>query len=1088
LDKLTKEKMSELGFIGLTETWLCTNLDNSPLDNFQMVHSGATKSNSVGRASGGILVLVNDLLFEILEVLDTSTMWVFVKLACKSSGEEIIVGVVYLSPTKQFSTVILEETIENFAKEHGGCKILVGGDFNVRIGAEGFLDCDRILGSNLSQFRASMDQQINSKGSQLLAVFESNSFTVLNGRTISDSLGEFTFVDTKGLSVCDLVFANYNLVPHVEDFEVGDQFSSDHRQCSVKIQYSNLTHLNDCAKENQRSTFLRLKWDHKLVKEYIDQLAQIHFEQEEEDSVDTLFDKLSSSIKEAGERAGMISTDVFKKRPRYQNKKWFDKDCRSLNKLRQRNLKQCRRKGFTNSNLQKYLDSKKLYESTCLQKKSDYHEDLKSRLRDVRNSQQFWSTIKQTKPYNYQQNCIGKEQWECHYKQQMNQSEHTFECFQDARHPKLDKEITHFELNQSLRKMKGKKSPGLDGIPVEFLKCLTPEWKNILLILFNRILAEEKFPTAWHNIEIINLFKKGNRDDPANYRPIALLVVCLKIFTQIVLNRMNDMIEESNILPESQAGFRKGRGCEDHIFSLSAAIGLNISKRRRKVYAVFVDFASAFPSVNHRLLWLQLYRAGISSQCIRLLRELYTGSAFKIRLLEEHSDEIAVTNGVLQGEPTSPLLFSLFIHDIEDIFKPGIRGLCIGLQHELHILAYADDLVILGDSPQNLQEKLNLLHNYCSEKKLKVNVGKTKVLVFGRGGFKVDNVFRYGDFELEVVSSYTYLGVTFTKSGLFSKACDEMSKKSRSAIGTIWKCLASSRCDSWEARMKLFDATALATLLYGSGTWGLNHTDQLEKVQQFFLKGLLNLPRSTPGYMVRLETGRDHIELQVMKLALRLWVKILRLDNHRLPAICYQALRTRAEASSVVNKFNWASLLKSKLESLGFEEIWQSQDPFLITSKYDDILSKVAGRGYEQDFSRMQNSSFSPRYQQLKRFHGCEPYLKLPIALDKIRVLCQLRLSGTFFFRICTAGTKHVFEPPEICSLCNKEEPEDIIHFVTSCTVLEPLRCRYLFSFPRTTDEEELCRLLNFRSDLIVKNMYFFVVQALKLRSWIMEN
>ena len=86
---------------------------------------------------------------------------------------------------------------------------------------------------------------------------------------------------------------------------------------------------------------------------------------------------------------------------------------------------------------------------------------------------------------------------------------------------------------------------------------------------------------------------------------------------------------------------------------------------------------------------------------------------------------------------------------------------------KLFILLYADDIVIFSETPEDMQSSLNILHNYCNKWKLKVNIGKTKIMVFRKGGILSRNLkFYFNNIELEIVNKYSYLGIVFTSGGL----------------------------------------------------------------------------------------------------------------------------------------------------------------------------------------------------------------------------------------------------------------------------------------------------------------------------------
>ena len=159
------------------------------------------------------------------------------------------------------------------------------------------------------------------------------------------------------------------------------------------------------------------------------------------------------------------------------------------------------------------------------------------------------------------------------------------------------------ELEYSIKRAKLGKAPGEDGIPVEYFKALPNNWKEYILSLFNKALSSGSTPASWSRVIISMLYKnKRDKDDPNNYRPIALVNVLVKLFTLIICRRLSSWAEDNSLLPEFQSGFRTGRRCMDNIFVLNALIQRFLSEVKGKIFALFVDFRRAFPSVSHALL------------------------------------------------------------------------------------------------------------------------------------------------------------------------------------------------------------------------------------------------------------------------------------------------------------------------------------------------------------------------------------------------------------------------------------------------------------------------------------------------------
>ena len=275
--------------------------------------------------------------------------------------------------------------------------------------------------------------------------------------------------------------------------------------------------------------------------------------------------------------------------------------------------------------------------------------------------------------------------------------------------------------------------------------------------------------------------------------------------------------ELHNLIPENQSGFREDRSCSDCIFSLQSTIHLQLRLRKREVYVLFVDFRRAFDSINHNLLWNKLYDIGISAKFIRIIKKLYENATLRVRVGLDLTHDFDITEGVLQGESLSPLLFILFISDFEAFFRSRhLEGLNIDGINEIITLFFADDLVILAFSHIDLIKKIEAFRMYCDMFNLNVNVKKTEIVIFKKAGRrKATPEFRYNNVKINIVQNYTYLGVKFTNSALGLQTSNAAVEKSRIATAKIISTLAILRLNSWESNIRLFDSMVISTLLYG---------------------------------------------------------------------------------------------------------------------------------------------------------------------------------------------------------------------------------------------------------------------------------
>ncbi|KAK2578452.1 hypothetical protein KPH14_012258, partial [Odynerus spinipes] len=292
---------------------------------------------------------------------------------------------------------------------------------------------------------------------------------------------------------------------------------------------------------------------------------------------------------------------------------------------------------------------------------------------------------------------IEISEWEKFYKELHKESTDTKYCIIDVKHQYLDKDIEMTELNIVLKRLKVKKTPGPDGITNEFYKYLPENMKEVLLKIMNKAINTEEIPSSWETSNTIMLFKKGNKHDPNNYRGITLANSITKLFTAIIARRINIWTKSCDILPEGQPGFRTNRSCEDNVFVLGSKIAKALAKPKGKTYLLFVDFKKAFDSVWHSILWYKLHKAGISSQLLRTIRNLYKQANTQIKTdKNKKTGNIKINKGVLQGDSLSPTLFSLMIHDIDKYFEENGHNRII---KDMEILLFADDLVIIASNP-----------------------------------------------------------------------------------------------------------------------------------------------------------------------------------------------------------------------------------------------------------------------------------------------------------------------------------------------------------------------------------------------------
>ena len=172
-----------------------------------------------------------------------------------------------------------------------------------------------------------------------------------------------------------------------------------------------------------------------------------------------------------------------------------------------------------------------------------------------------------------------------------------------------------------------------------------------------------------------------------------------------------------------------------------------------------------------------------------------------------------------------------------------MEGIDIGMV-KMFMLLYADDIVLFGNSAEQLQDGLNLLSNYCQRWKLTVNIAKTKVMVFRKGGALPRNLtFLYNGNQLEIVRIFKYLGIVFTAGGSFTETQNTLSGQAQKAIFKLNKYLYRFTFISPKHKLELFDKLVTPILNYGCEVWGFIQGNAIERVHLQFCKQLLGVKK-----------------------------------------------------------------------------------------------------------------------------------------------------------------------------------------------------------------------------------------------------
>jgi hypothetical protein len=277
--------------------------------------------------------------------------------------------------------------------------------------------------------------------------------------------------------------------------------------------------------------------------------------------------------------------------------------------------------------------------------------------------------------------------------------------------------ITEAEVIGALREMKTGKASGPSGVVSEMLEAAGGVGIRWLTDLFNKIILDGKMPSDWALSWMVSVYKgKGDALDCGSYRGIKLLEHAMKVFERVVEKRLRGSVE----IDDMQFGFRPGRGTTDAIF-IVRQLQEKFLEKKRGLWMAFIDLEKAFDRVPREVLWWALRKLNVTEQLVEVIMLMYNGVRTAVKTAEGAGEEFEVRVGVHQGSVLSPLLFTIVL---EAISKQS-RG---GLPWEL---LYADDLVLIAETEEQLLSKIKIWKDSLESKGLKVNVGKSKVMKCG---------------------------------------------------------------------------------------------------------------------------------------------------------------------------------------------------------------------------------------------------------------------------------------------------------------------------------------------------------------------
>jgi len=210
----------------------------------------------------------------------------------------------------------------------------------------------------------------------------------------------------------------------------------------------------------------------------------------------------------------------------------------------------------------------------------------------------------------------------------------------------------------------------------------------------------------------------------------------------ILGKRLERDVEEGGRILHNQTGFRKGMGTIDNIYVLNYLVNRQIHKERGKLVAFFVDLKAASDSVDREVLGKAMRERGVGEGLVKRCEDVLRETRNRVRVGEGLSEVFWTGKGVRQGCPLSPGLFNLLTADLVEYMRKGGWGGVKLKGERVYTLAY--DIVLLAEEEDGVRAMMSRMERYIKGKRLEVNVKKSKVMRFGKGGTKKEGELELG--------------------------------------------------------------------------------------------------------------------------------------------------------------------------------------------------------------------------------------------------------------------------------------------------------------------------------------------------------
>ncbi|CAF4995061.1 unnamed protein product, partial [Rotaria sp. Silwood1] len=312
----------------------------------------------------------------------------------------------------------------------------------------------------------------------------------------------------------------------------------------------------------------------------------------------------------------------------------------------------------------------------------------------------------------------------------------------------------------------------------------------------------------------------------------------------------------------------------------------------KPVYTLFIDLEKAYDRVPRNTLWEVLMEYGIHGRLLAAIQSLYNNCKDCVRINGRKSESFQVKVGLRQGCVLSPLLFMVFM---DKISRTSTNPACVEIGDvKVDSLLFADDVVRLAASANDLQNALDRFEEVCSAFGMKISSKKTELMVISRESHQC--TLQLNNNQLDQVNKFKYLGVQFSNDGKQDGEIDRRIGAASGVLRSLYRTVVTKTELSKKTKLAIFKSVYRPTLIYGHEQWIL--TEKIRsRIQSAEMKFLRRIAGVTLRDKIRSSIIRESLQIEpllrhIERSQLRWLGHILRMPQQGLPYQVLQAVPT----------------------------------------------------------------------------------------------------------------------------------------------------------------------------------------------------